>query len=73
MRECRATIAPDGRFNLKCPGNACEVSIYPDRLYGDNMGTRSVQFSCHNLDGAVQQITLLVGIAKLCELARNKE
>ncbi len=73
MSEYRATIAPDGRFNLKCPGNACDVSIYPDQLYGDSIGTRSVQFGCHNLDSAAQQITLLAGIAKLCELARNKE
>ncbi len=69
--EFQAVITPDGRFALICPGNACDVSIYHDQLYGDEIGTQSVQFSCHNLDGAVQQITLLAGIAKLCELARN--
>lgn len=72
-RECRALIAHDGRFSLMCPGDACDVSIYPDQLSGDEIGTRSVKFDCHNLDNAVQQLTLLAGLAKLCELARNDE
>ncbi len=54
-----------------CPGDACDVSIYPDQIYGDALGTKSVRFACHNLDSAAQQITLIAGIAKLCELARN--
>jgi len=72
-KECRAVIFPDGRFSLTCPGDACDVSIYPDQLYGDTLGTRLVRFSCHNLDAAVQQVTLLAGLAKLCELARNDQ
>ncbi|HEC33052.1 MAG TPA: hypothetical protein ENI63_02205 [Candidatus Kaiserbacteria bacterium] len=72
-KDFRAIISPDGRFSLVCPGNACDVSIYYDQLYGDVLGTRSVRFACHNLDTAIQQVTLLAGLAKLCELARNDE
>ncbi len=70
-RECRAIIVRSGRFSLVCPGDACDVSIYPDQVYGDEIGTMSVRFACHNLDVAKQQITLVAGLAKLCELARK--
>lgn len=71
-KECDARIYSDGRFTLTCPGNACDLSIYPDSLYGD-VDKFGVQFSCHNLDTADQQIILLAGFAKLCELARKSE
>ena len=71
-RECGGYITPDGRFILVCFGNSCDLSIYPDQMYGD-MTDSSIQFSCHNLDQADQQITLLAGLAKLCELARLNE
>jgi hypothetical protein len=65
------SITSDGRFSLNCPGNACDLAIYPDQVYG-GIDT-SVRFSCHNLDEAHQQLTLLAGLAKLCELARADE
>lgn len=53
-----------GRTHLSCPGNACnvvfEASDY-DRQIGGNI-------SCHNVDSVLQQITLLAGLAKLCDL-----
>lgn len=65
--ECTAYIAKEGRFILNCcVGNACDLAIYPDSL-GNRNG--SVEFGCHNLDRADQQVTLLAGLAKLCELA----
>lgn len=69
-KECVASLTPDGRFILECLGNACDVAIYPDDFrYGDE--GEAAGFSCHNLDQARQQITLLAGLAKLCELARE--
>lgn len=66
--ECGARITNDGRFILDCMGDACDVAIYPDCFEGEG---GSVQFSCHNLDQARQQVTLLAGLAKLCELVRR--
>lgn len=67
-KECNGGITEDGRFILNCFGNACDLAIYPDNACVDEYD--SVRFSCHNLDGARQQLTLLAGLAKLCELAR---
>lgn len=68
--ECHGAITKDGRFTLECFGNACDVAIYPDGYYGNT--DHDTRFSCHNLDTAVQQITLIAGLAKLCELAREE-
>ncbi len=70
--ECRGRISSDGRFMLKCFGDACDLAIYPDGTCG-HMADAYAQFSCHNLDTAVQQATLIAGLAKLCELARREE
>mgnify|MGYP001601839880 CR=1 FL=1 len=71
-RDFYTQITSDGRFSLNCPGNACDLSIYPDQIFrGDS--NSPVQFSCHNLDSAHQQLALLAGLAKLCELARKDE
>jgi hypothetical protein len=71
-KECSGSITEDGRFILNCFGDACDIAIYPDNLsYEDADG--SVRFSCHNLDGARQQLTLLAGLAKICELARSED
>lgn len=57
----------DGRFSLTCFGDACDLSIYPDQL---SEGALVTSLGCHNLDTEIQQLTLLAGFAKLCELAR---
>lgn len=67
-KDCGGSIYEDGRFLLGCFGNACDLSIYPDSMYIDE--SYPSRFSCHNLDTATQQLTLLAGLAKLCELAR---
>lgn len=65
---CDARLDPSGRFLLECPGNACDVAIYPESDYGpDADGPTAV--SCHNLDSAPQQLTLLAGLAVLHQLA----
>ena len=69
--DCSGSITEDGRFILNCFGNACDLAIYPDNVWGDRHD--SVRFGCHNLDGARQQLTLLAGLAKLCELARAED
>lgn len=63
--DCRARIEPDGRFYIACPGNACDIAIYPD---SDSLDEEYCYctFSCHNLDAAVQQLSLLAGLATLC-------
>jgi hypothetical protein len=54
----------NGRIYLSCPGNACDILMEPY-----NFNTKSGgEISCHNVDSAFQQITLLVGLAKLCDL-----
>lgn len=71
-RECTGYVSEDGRFILQCFGNACDVAIYPDQVHG-RLGEHAVQFGCHNLDTAAQQLTLIAGLARLCELARKDE
>ena len=68
-KDCGGSFTEDGRFILQCFGNACDVAIYPDSFYPDD--GHGAQFSCHNLDNAYQQVTLLAGLAKMCELARQ--
>lgn len=65
--DIHGRITEDGRFTLTCPGNACDVSIYPDGFYGSEDGLPAY-FGCHNLDAPEQQLTLVVGLAVLHEL-----
>lgn len=68
--HCSGSITEDGRFILQCFGNACDVAIYPDSF---SFGTDHLaKFECHNLDNASQQVTLIAGLAKLCENARKE-
>ena len=69
--NCYSRISEDGRFFFTCPGNACDIAIYPDNEHGGahvNYEYGS-DFSCHNLDSAGQQVTLLAGLAVLLEIA----
>jgi len=68
-KECGGFVAEDGRFSLVCFGNACDLAIYPDHETWSR--GESVRFGCHNLDHAVQQLTLVSGLARLCQLARE--
>lgn len=66
--QCRGQIDNEGRFWLTCFGDACDLAIYPDERIDSEYGAA---MACHNLDGVNQQLTLLAGLAKLCELARE--
>ena len=61
-------VRHSGAFTLNCPGNACDLSVYPSGLDEDS---NHAQLSCHNLDSAEQQIILLAGLSQICQLARE--
>lgn len=65
---CHGRIETGGEFLLHC--NGADIGIYPD-CFGTT--GEDFSFSCHNLESAPQQATLLAGLAKLCELARENE
>jgi hypothetical protein len=65
-----ASINSDGRFQLVTLGNACDLSIYPDSGW-DKDPEQMCKFSCHNLDEASQQLSLLAGLAVLMQLAEE--
>jgi len=58
----------NGWLNVSCPGDAC--GLHPDS-FGPNPG-KGYKFSCHNVDTPMQQITLLAGLAALCDKARKE-
>lgn len=70
VSDLRGRISHQGRFLMICFGNACDIAIYPDQRIDEDC--EYVRFSCHNLDYPDQQLTLLAGLAKLCELARTE-
>ncbi|MDD5430760.1 MAG: hypothetical protein PHP03_00845 [Candidatus Pacebacteria bacterium] len=49
----------NGHLHFDCPGNACGLDFEEE------------EFSGHNTDTPAQQITLLAGLAKLCDMARE--
>jgi|SRR3989344_5624922 len=52
-----------GLIHLSCPGDACGID--PNLFYDDKeIGYR---FSHHNIDNPAEQITLIAGLAKLCD------
>ncbi len=58
----------DGGLIINCPGNAC--GIHPsDWHFKDGEGYK---FSSHNVDTPAQQLTLLVGLASLHDIARKE-
>ncbi len=70
-KDCEAIIGADGRFSLMCFGNACDVSIYPDGLHTRSAEFLLAEFSSHNLDTATQQLTLIAGLARMVDMARE--
>lgn len=63
-----AYIAKKGMFIANCPGNACGLN--PSDWY-ENKG-HGFEFSCHNVDSPMQQITLLAALAVLHDIARKE-
>ena len=68
-RHINGWVRDSGAFSLICFGDACDLSVYPDQVRSEL--EEMTQFSCHNLDLSEQQLTLLAGLAKICELARE--
>jgi len=64
--DFKVSLRENGRFTADCPGNAC--GIYPDWYDREDQGYK---FNCHNVDNPEQQITLLVGLAALHDMARK--
>lgn len=60
----------DGRLIIDCPGDAC--GIHPDQTDQNFFSEKSgYQFSCHNVDNPLQQLTLLASLATLHDEARK--
>ena len=58
----------NGHFIINCPGDAC--GLHPADWYAHE--GHGYEFSGHNVDSAIQQITLLVGLATLNDMARRE-
>jgi len=59
-----------GWLNVSCPGNAC--GLHPGVNCQMELG-RGYEFSCHNVDSPMQQLTLLSALAVLHDLVRRSE
>lgn len=67
--DCWAFVSREGRFHLHCMGsNDCNIALNYDTDRGVGADYPSL-FSCHNLDAAAQQLTLLAGLAVLHDMA----
>ena len=59
----------NGWLNVSCPGDACGLN--PANSCGGEDG-RGYEFSCHNVDSPMQQLTLIAGLAALCDKAKKE-
>jgi hypothetical protein len=59
----------NGWLNVSCPGDAC--GLHPEGSWEPRLG-EGYKFSCHNVDSPMQQISLLAGLAALCDKARKE-
>ncbi len=64
-----ATIQPTARLCLNCEGNATCLYVEGSTRY--EVG-RGLELNSHNVDSPVQQLTLLVGLATICDLYRSE-
>jgi len=62
-------VRKEGAFISDCPGNAC--GLHPTN-WSELERKRGHHFSCHNVDSPMQQLTLIVGLAALCDKARKE-
>lgn len=56
----------NGWLNVDCPGDACVLHPTHSPVPG-----RGYEFSSHNVDSPAQQLTLLAGLAALCDRVRR--
>lgn len=59
----------NGWLNVSCPGDACGLHPSDGNISESGVG---YEFSCHNVDTPMQQITLLSSLAALCTRARKE-
>jgi hypothetical protein len=57
-----------GWLNISCPGDAC--GLHPADHYR-SAHKEGYDFACHNVDSPMQQLTLIAGLAALCDLVRK--
>lgn len=57
-----------GKFITSCPGDAC--GLHPSNWHADK--DEGYEFDCHNVDSAIQQLTLLAGLVALHDRARKE-
>lgn len=60
-----------GGISLDCPGDACGIHPDSDVSY-DTKNNRGYEYTCHNVDTPMQQITLIAGLAALHDCARKE-
>ncbi len=60
--------AANGRFIADCPGDRC--GLHPSDWYARK--EEGYEFSCHNVDSPVEQITLLAALGALRDRARKE-
>lgn len=65
-----AKTGKNGLFYISCPGN--RTDLVPDVNFGPHRGKEGYKFYSHNLDTSAQQITLLAGLAALCDKVRRE-
>ena len=66
--EVRAYMHDHGRLSIDCPGDRTGIFICCTESLKPEKGN---EFMSHNVDTCAQQLTLLVGLASLCDLARH--
>jgi len=59
----------NGWLNVSCPGNRC--GLHPANNWGPEVNI-GYEFSCHNVDTPMQQITIIAGLAALCDKAKKE-
>jgi hypothetical protein len=69
MYRFRATCRQPKWINFTIPGNACDLS--PDGCH-DEKSDDGYKLVPHNVDSSLQQLTFLVGLAKLHDLMEGK-
>jgi len=65
--EIQAYVHGGGRITIDCPGDRTGIFICQTERLQSEHGNK---FTSHDVDTCAQQITLLVGLASLCDLAR---
>lgn len=65
---------PDGHFEARVPGNNCDMgpgNIEMFKCRDRDMSKQLYPLAFHNLDYTVQKLTLIVGLAELCNVIRK--